>query len=64
MPRHFVESAEKMGVQGSVVREQLNELADPAPRAIESVTKSLPPGFPCDISSSIVGGIEQRLTLA
>ncbi len=63
MPRHFVESAEKVGVPGSVVREQLKELADLAPRAIESVTKSLPSGFPHDISSSIVRGVEQRLTL-
>jgi serine/threonine-protein kinase HipA len=63
MPRHFVESAEKVGVPGSVVREQLKELADLAPRAIESVIKSLPSGFPRDISSSIVRGVEQRLTL-
>jgi serine/threonine-protein kinase HipA len=64
MPRHFVESAEKVGVPGSVVREQLKELADLAPLAIEGVTKSLPSGFPRDISSSIVRGVEQRLTLA
>jgi serine/threonine-protein kinase HipA len=64
MPRHFVESAEHVGVPGSVVREQLEELADLAPRAIESVTKSLPSEFPRDISSSIVRGVEQRLTLA
>jgi serine/threonine-protein kinase HipA len=63
MPRHFVESAEKVGVPGSVVREQLKELADLAPRAIEGVTKSLPSRFPRNISSSIVRGVEQRLTL-
>jgi serine/threonine-protein kinase HipA len=63
MPRHFVESAEKMGIPGRVVREQLNELADLAPHAIESVTKGLPPGFPADITSSIIHGVEQRLTL-
>ena len=59
MPRHFVESAENAGVPGSVVREQLRELVDLAPRAIESVTKSLPSGFPRDISSSIARGVEQ-----
>jgi serine/threonine-protein kinase HipA len=64
MPRHFVETAENVGVPGSVVREQLKELADLAPRAIEDVTKSLPSGFPRDISSSIIRGVEQRLTLA
>jgi hypothetical protein len=64
MPRHFVESAEHVGVPGSVAREQLEELADLAPRAIEGVTKSLPRKFPRDISSSIVRGVEQRLTLA
>jgi serine/threonine-protein kinase HipA len=64
MPRHFVESAEHVGVPGSVVREQLEELADLAPRAIESVTKGLPSEFPREISSSIVRGVEQRLTLA
>jgi serine/threonine-protein kinase HipA len=64
MPRHFVESAENAGVPGTVVREQLKDLADLAPRAIESVTKSLPSGFPHDISSSIARGVEQRLTLA
>jgi serine/threonine-protein kinase HipA len=64
MPRHFVESAENAGVPGNVVREQLEELADLAPRAIERVTKSLPSGFPRDISSSIARGVEQRLTLA
>ena len=64
MPRHFVESAENAGVPGTVVREQLKELADLAPGAIESVAKSLPSGFPRDISSSIARGVEQRLTLA
>jgi serine/threonine-protein kinase HipA len=64
MPRHFVESAENAGVPGSVVREQLKELADLAPRAIKSATKRLPFGFPRDISSSIARGVEQRLTLA
>ena len=64
MPRHFVESAENVGVPGSVVHEQLKELAALAPRAIESVIQRLPSGFPSDISSSIVGGIRQRLTLA
>jgi serine/threonine-protein kinase HipA len=63
MPRHFVESAENAGVPGTVVREQLEELADLAPRAIEGVTKSLPFGFPRDIGSSIARGVEQRLTL-
>lgn len=64
MPRHFIESAENAGVPGSVVREQVKQLADLAPRAIESVIKSLPSGFPRDISSSIARGVEQRLTLA
>ena len=64
MPRHFVESAENAGVPGSVVHEQLKELADLTPRAIESVSKSLPFGFPRDISASIARGVEQRLALA
>ena len=64
MPRHFVESAENAGVPGSVVREQLKELAGLAPGAIESVTKKLPSGFPRHISSSIARGAEKRLTLA
>jgi serine/threonine-protein kinase HipA len=63
-PRHFVESAENAGVPGDVVREQLKDLADMVPRAIESVIKSLPSGFPRDISTSIARGVEQRLTLA
>jgi serine/threonine-protein kinase HipA len=63
MPRHFIESAENAGVPGSVVREQVKQLADLAPRAIESVIKSLPSGFPRDISSSIARGVEHRLTL-
>jgi len=46
------------------VREQLKDLADMVPRAIESVIKSLPSGFPRDISTSIARGVEQRLTLA
>lgn len=64
MPRHFVESAEKIGVPGSVVREQLKDLIDLAPRAIETVANSMRSGFPDDISNSIVRGVEQRLALA
>jgi serine/threonine-protein kinase HipA len=64
MPRHFVESAENAGVPGDVVREQLKELADIAPRAIQSVIKSSPSGVPRHISTSIARGVEQRLTLA
>jgi serine/threonine-protein kinase HipA len=64
MPRHFVESAENAGVPGSVVHTQLKELAALTPGAIESVLQRLPADFPSDISSSIVSGLRQRLTLA
>jgi serine/threonine-protein kinase HipA len=61
MPRHFLQTAEKAGVGTSVVQPILDDLGSTIPGAVERVVQSLPSGFPEQLVSSIVGGIENRL---
>jgi serine/threonine-protein kinase HipA len=62
MPRHFLQTAEKAGVGAPVVQPILEELRSSVPGAVERVVQSLPPEFPDQLVSSIVGGIEHRLS--
>jgi serine/threonine-protein kinase HipA len=61
MPRHFLQTAEKAGVGASVVQPILDDLGSTIPGAVERVVQSLPSGFPEQLVSSSVGGIENRL---
>jgi serine/threonine-protein kinase HipA len=58
MPRHFLQTAEKAGAGAPVVEPILEELRSRVPGAVERVVQSLPSGFPEQLISSIVGGIE------
>jgi serine/threonine-protein kinase HipA len=62
MPRHFLQTAEKAGIGVPVVQPILDDLRSTVPGAIERVVHSLPPGFPEQLVSSIVRGIESRLS--
>ncbi|QRM35536.1 type II toxin-antitoxin system HipA family toxin [Microvirga sp. VF16] len=62
MPRHFLQTAEKAGVGAPVVQPILDDLQSAVPGAVERVVRSLPSGFPEHLVSSIVGGIESRLS--
>jgi serine/threonine-protein kinase HipA len=60
-PRHFLQTAGKCGMSGTLVQAILDEIAGDADRAIDAAVKDLPAGFPEAIVSSIVGGVRQRL---
>lgn len=63
MPRHFVQTAERSGVPGAMVKGIFDELQETAPRALTQVTGSLPRDFPEALTASIAGGVECRLRL-
>ena len=58
MPRHFVQSAEQVGLRASTINDIMNDLKDRTPAA---VTEQLPSDFPDRLRNSIVDGVTQRL---
>lgn len=63
MPRHFVESAQKVGVPANDVENIFSELRETAPSAITKVRESVKDAIPTELSRSIIGGAEERLRL-
>lgn len=63
VPRYFLESAAQGGLGEAVVREVFDDLIATAPTAIATTRAALPEGFPRDVETSIVAGIEQRLAI-
>jgi serine/threonine-protein kinase HipA len=59
--RHFVQTTERSGLPGSLAREVLEEVAQAADGAIQSVEKQLPRGFPDYIHESVKAGLSVRL---
>jgi serine/threonine-protein kinase HipA len=59
--RHFIQSAERAGLPGSLASEVLTEVAQAAETAINTVEKQLPRGFPKDIHHSVKAGLTARL---
>jgi len=62
-PRHFEQTAADCGMPSSVVRELFAEIRRAAPQALHDTLARLPKGFPQQIASSIVKGVESRLKL-
>jgi serine/threonine-protein kinase HipA len=61
MPRHFQQSAERVGMPSNVVMEIMDQLCTKMPLAIEIVCESLPSGFPAQLRDSITEGIKGRI---
>jgi serine/threonine-protein kinase HipA len=59
--RHFIQSAERAGLPGSLASEVLTEVSQAARTAINSVEKQLPRGFPKGIHHSVMAGLTSRL---
>jgi serine/threonine-protein kinase HipA len=58
--RHFIQSAERAGLPGSLASEVLTEVSQVAETAIDTVEKQLPPGFPKGIHHSVKAGLTAR----
>ena len=59
--RHFIQSAERAGLPGSLASEVLTEVSQAAEMAINTVEKQLPRGFPVYIHDSVKAGLTARL---
>ena len=62
VPRHFVQTAVRNGVDPRLIDDAFAGLADTAEVAMASVLESLPKDFPADLAESVVGGVRARLS--
>ena len=63
LPRHFLQSAARVGMPSHSVVEIIKQLHTQMPLAIDSVSDALPPNFPEQLRKSITEGILRRLQL-
>ena len=61
LPRHFVQTAIRQGMDSQVIDEICAELADTANASMTTALESLPEDFPADLIESITGGVRARL---
>ncbi len=61
LPRHFLQTAKKAGVPTAIVQGIFNEIAENAPKAIDTTLAGLPKDFPEAIAHSITQGLRGRL---
>jgi serine/threonine-protein kinase HipA len=59
--RHFIQSAERAGLPGSLASDVLSEVSQAAETAITTVEKQLPRGFPKGIHHLVKAGLTARL---
>jgi serine/threonine-protein kinase HipA len=59
--RHFIQSAERAGLPGSIARDALEELGGSTDTALATVEKQLPPRFPMEIHVSVREALVSRL---
>jgi serine/threonine-protein kinase HipA len=59
--RHFIQTAERAGLPGSLASEALQEAAKVAGHAMKTIEKQLPAGFPEQIHASVTDGVVSRL---
>jgi serine/threonine-protein kinase HipA len=60
-PRHFQQTAQRVGVPEGMAGMALEQISDAFPRALESVCASLPADFPAELRDSIADGALKRL---
>jgi serine/threonine-protein kinase HipA len=58
--RHFLQTAERAGVAGSLVEEAFAEIVSAAASAFADIEQQLPPGFPEQLHLSVKGGFFGR----
>lgn len=63
VPRHFIQTAEKSSVPGTVIEEICAELDATVEKAIDAALASLPKNFPEELVASITAGMRSRLRL-
>jgi serine/threonine-protein kinase HipA len=61
--RHFLQTAERCGLPGRMVKETIAELIAIVPAAIAKTVAALPAKFPAKLSSSIADAARRRLRL-
>ena len=59
--RHFLQTAKRCGLRGSMAKETIDELISSGPRAFDKTLTTLPSDFPDNIASSITGAAKRRL---
>ncbi|HNP61452.1 MAG TPA: HipA domain-containing protein, partial [Nitrospirales bacterium] len=60
--RHFIQTGEAAGLPKNLVPEAIEEMADTAPKAIETIESELPVEFPAAIHTSVKNAITDRLS--
>ncbi|GJL67601.1 MAG: toxin HipA [Nitrospirales bacterium] len=60
--RHFIQTGEAAGLPKNLVREAIEDMADTAPKAIETIESVLPVEFPEAIHTSVRNAITDRLS--
>lgn len=61
LPRHFVQTAARAGIGGSIIERVFEDLLATTPQALTTVGEELPADFPEELFRSVVNGAEQRL---
>ena len=61
LPRHFVQTAGRNGMEASVVEEVFSEVVESSGRVADEVLDSLPEGFPEPLADSVIQGMRARL---
>ena len=59
--RHFVQTGQEAGLPRTLVHQAIEEMADGAEAALETVAQELPPGFPMSIHDAVSAGVLKRL---
>ncbi len=59
--RHFIQTAERAGLPGSLASEVLEQVAATADSAMKTIATQLPPNFPKEIHSSVKKALSSRL---
>jgi serine/threonine-protein kinase HipA len=59
--RHFIQTAERAGLPGTLASEVLEEVAKTADAAMKTIEMQLPSGFPEEIHSSVKKALSSRL---
>lgn len=60
VPRHFFQTAEKVGLSKLLIRKAFEDIASSVDAAIAALEAELPAGFPQDLHSSVKMGVQTR----
>ena len=63
VPRHYYQTADKVGLSKATLDALFARLRSDVPMALQRTIAAMPPGFPVQIARSIAGGVTRRLNL-